>query len=85
MKQKIELLSNDLLNPGDPGDEILAKWYTENEEAYHEGPRFSFRHIYLDPEKHENFEETVQDRIKQLSELPEDAPDISLAELGDGG
>ncbi len=83
MKQKIEFLSNDLLDPGDPGDEVLSAWYEENPESYQLPPRYTLRQVYLNPEKHEDIESAAKDLQAQLSQLPEDTPDDRLAELGD--
>lgn len=84
MRQKLEFLSNDLADPGDPGDAVLQAWYDENTEAYREPPRYTLRQVYLDPEKHDDFETAAKALRDRLSELPADVADERLSELGDG-
>lgn len=84
MRQKIEFLSNDLADPGDPGDEVLQAWYEENPDPYREDPRYTFHQVYLDPDKHTDIESAAESLRKQLKELPSDSPDDALAELSDG-
>ena len=52
LAQKMEFLSEGLIDPGEPGDADLKTYLAANPEQFQEPARISFKHVYLNPERH---------------------------------
>ena len=81
MVQKIEFLGADLLQPDEPTDEEVRKYYEENKATYQLPDLISLSHIYFDPDK--RADRTLKDAEKVLSLLYSKA--ISNIEISDYG
>ena len=51
LAQKMEFLSEGLIDPGEPGDADLKTYLVANPEQFQEPARISFEHVYLNPEQ----------------------------------
>ncbi len=51
LAQKIEFLSEGLIDPGEPSDSDLETYLAANPEQFQEPARISFEHVYLNPEQ----------------------------------
>ena len=54
LRQKLEFLTDDAAALVEPSDEELAAYLAENEERFRRDSVYSFRQIYINPEKHGN-------------------------------
>ncbi len=52
LQQKMEFVLTDLATVEEPTEAELAAWLAKHPDSYREEQRFSFRHVYLSPEKH---------------------------------
>ncbi len=84
MRQKIEFLTNDLNDPGDPGDEILVEYLEENPDKYRIDPRYSLRQVYLDPAKQDDVEAAVKGLVEELNGSEGSLDADQLSEMSDG-
>ena len=67
LRQKLEFVSEDLAAPAEPSDDELRAWLVAHPEAFRVEPRFTFRHVYLDPERHgENLQRDVAQLLARL-------------------
>ena len=61
LAQKMEFLSEGLVDPGEPSEEDLQTHMKANPEQFQEPTRISFEHIFLNPERHgENLHRVAQ-------------------------
>ena len=56
MRLKLEFLLEDLSTVAEPGDDVLAAYLKEHPDKFRVEARFSFRQVYLNPDKHQNME-----------------------------
>lgn len=80
VRQKLELLAEDVASVSVPDDAQLQAFLTENLQNYLNEPRFSFRQIYFSPDQREDPVTDAQALLAELQQATE-TPDISS--LGD--
>jgi hypothetical protein len=51
MRQKLEFILEDLSSASEPNDQVLTKFLEQHADRFLSEPRFSFRQIYLNPDK----------------------------------
>ena len=79
--QKMEFLSEDLATLQEPTEDILKKYYDENQDTYLIPAQFSFEHIYFNEEHHTN---NKQAALKTLDKIVNDqGSKTSHSNLGD--
>ncbi|MGI9471326.1 MAG: peptidyl-prolyl cis-trans isomerase [Rubripirellula sp.] len=52
LRQKLEFLTDDATSLADPTDEELQEYLDENQARFRESPKYTFRQLYFNPEKH---------------------------------
>ncbi len=52
LRQKLEFISEDLATRAEPSDRDLQAFMQSHESSYQTDATFTFRHVYLDPQKH---------------------------------
>ncbi len=63
VQQKIEFMLNDSIASIEPTQVELQAFMDRHKERYTIAPVYSFKHIYINPEKHENLDDTIE-RLK---------------------
>ena len=79
LAQKLEFLAEDLGGQVQPDDAALATWYGENDAAFAEPARLSFRHLYFSFESGDDPAARARAVVEQLSDSQAPAD----PELGD--
>jgi hypothetical protein len=97
MRQKLELLTDEIVSFAEPTDEDLQLYLEENPEVFRIEPRFDLRQIYISLDKRgagadafaidllEQIRSNPEDGWKELGDslpLPAQSEDIRLGELG---
>jgi len=67
LRQKLEFVAEDLAAPAEPNDDELRTYLQAHPQAFASEPQFSFRQIYLSPERHR--QNLAQDAERLLAEL----------------
>jgi hypothetical protein len=81
LQQKMEFVATDLATADEPTEAELAAWLAEHPDDFRQEPRFSFRHIYLNPAKRgDRFD---ADLAQLLTDLKQDGAQANLRALGD--
>jgi hypothetical protein len=80
MRQKLELLAEDVASLNKPSDEELKAYLDEYVEDYLIESRLSLRHIYFSPDRRED---PVGDATALLAELQTSSADLPIGEMGD--
>jgi hypothetical protein len=81
LRQKMEFISDDLAAQTEPTDAELTAYLQTHPDSFRVEPRFTFRQVYLDPEKHAaNLARDAAELLAQLRQAPERS---DAAELGD--
>ena len=71
MRQKMEFIAEDLAAALQPTEQELQEYLDDNADYFRIPPRYSFRQIYIDPEKHDsNLQSYVSGLIQTLSADP---------------
>ena len=71
IRQKLDFVAEDLASQLEPTDEELAAYLSSHAEQFQVAPRFSFRHVFFNPERHgEGLEADVADLVTRLREDP---------------
>jgi hypothetical protein len=65
LQQKMEFIADDLATVAAPGDAELSDWYAQNPDPFRDEPRFTFRQVYFDPERHGDRIEGEVDRLRE--------------------
>lgn len=65
--QKLEFLSQDLLQPPPPSEEELRSFFAENQERYRDADRITLSHVFFNPDV--RGAETLEDAKAVLSDL----------------
>jgi hypothetical protein len=52
VKQKLEFMTEDVIDQAKPGDAVLQKYLDDHRDRFGAGPSFVFSQIYLDPSRH---------------------------------
>jgi hypothetical protein len=81
LQQKMEFVAADLTTAEEPTEAELADWLAKHPDKFRHEPRFSFRHVYLSPNKHaERFD---SDAAKLLADLKRSGAMADVSTLGD--
>jgi hypothetical protein len=67
MRQKLEFLTDSIANVKEPTENDLQKYLSKHPEKFRIEPRYTFSHVYLNPEKHTG--QIKQDAEKLLAKL----------------
>jgi hypothetical protein len=81
LRQKMEFISLDLDSPGEPSDAELQAYLTAHAATFAAEPRFSFRQVHLDPQRHG--ENLTREAERMLADLNQAGAEANLASLGD--
>lgn len=82
LAQKLTFLTQDLLQPGEPGESALREHFAANRDRYREPDRITFTQIFLDPDK--RGERTLADVEAMKTSLASRDPTSSeIGALGD--
>lgn len=81
LRQKMEFISEDLAADREPSDAELAAFLTTHPDSFRSEPRFTFRQVFLDPEKHGVM--LAHDAAQILSQLNGAGSDADPAAAGD--
>jgi len=81
LQQKMEFLVEDFAAVSEPTDAELADYLANHPEDFREEARFSFSHVYLNPEKHA--EQLEADAAALLDQLKHADQPVDVAGLGD--
>ena len=81
MTQKMEFLFGDLTTTNETTDEELQAFVDAHPERFMQPPSFSFRHVYLNPEK--RGEQTLRDAARLRDDLARNGAEVDPLTLGD--
>jgi len=81
LRQKLELLAEDVVSLREPTDEELQAYLEENQEAYTREPRYTLRQVYFSPDR--RGDDAVRDAEQALVLLAEDGPLVDPEAMGD--
>ena len=81
LRQKLEFVSNDIAGMAEPTDADLNAYFQAHPETFRLEPRFTFRHVYLNPEKHRD--SLARDATQLLAQLNQAGGGADLSVLGD--
>ena len=82
LAQKLEFLAKDLVALTPPTEEELQSWFAENRDRYQEPTRYTFTHVFFDPDKRGDATLADAEKIKAQLMAQGDAVDNPGA-LGD--
>ena len=67
LRQKLEFLTDDVSSLVEPTDEELAAYLADNQEKFRVSPSYTFRQVYVNPEKHgDNTEAYITEQLELL-------------------
>ena len=72
LRQKYEFVAEDLADVVDPNQDELQAFYKENIDRYVAPTRISFRHYYVNPDKHKDVDNQADQLYNRLSKLDPD-------------
>jgi hypothetical protein len=81
LRLKMEFISDDVAARVEPTDEQLRSYMKEHPDAFQVEQRFTFDHIYLNPERRP--ESLARDAAQLLKQLNQTGAQIDVSELGD--
>jgi hypothetical protein len=81
LRQKLEFLSDDLATRVEPTDADLQSFLQMHPGLFQSEPRFTFRHVYLNPQQHGA--NRAADEARLLAELQRGGANADLSSLGD--
>ena len=81
LRQKLEFLSDDLATRVEPTDADLQSFLQTHPGLFQSEPRFTFRHVYLNPQQHGA--NRAADEARLLAELQHGGANADLSSLGD--
>jgi hypothetical protein len=82
LRQKLEFISEDVAAQAEPTDEQLRAYLKAHPEAFRVGPRFTFRQVYLNPERRrESLAHDAAQLLVQLDQTGAKADTLSLGDL----
>ena len=79
MRQKMEFLADNVAEQLEPTDDVLRAFVEQSPASYRTPDRFTFRHVYLDPQRHGD---RVEEEAEQLLMLLKDG-EVDATTLGD--
>ena len=81
VQQKLEFMLNDSVASIEPGREELQEYLDTHNEKFTVAPVYSFKHIYINPEKHENIKAFIAElQAQDLDEVYRDRGDTIMLE-----
>ena len=81
LRQKMEFVSDDIAALAEPTDADLEEYLRTHPDSFRVEPRFTFRQVYLDPQKHA--ENLAGDVAQLLAQLNQAGAEADLMTLGD--
>ncbi len=67
LRQKLEFLTDDVFSLIEPTDEELAAYLADNQEKFRVSPTYTFRQVYVNPERHgDNTDAYVAEQLELL-------------------
>jgi len=81
LRQKMEFISDDLAAQAEPSDAELNTYLQAHPDAFRAEPRFSFRQVYLSPQK--RGKNLQRDAAQLLAQLNASGAKVAPAQLGD--
>jgi hypothetical protein len=82
VRQKMEFVVDDIVELAEPTEAELEAWLADHSESYTRPARFTFRQVYLDPDRRGHALRSDAERL--LMELRSTANDTDPGKLGDG-
>ena len=82
VRQKMEFIVDDIVELAEPSEAELAAWLADHAQSYARSARFTFRQVYLNPERHGDALRSDAERV--LMELRSTTSDTDPRKLGDG-
>jgi len=81
LRQKMEFVSEDIASQTEPTEDDLRTYLTEHPEAFRVERRFTFGHVYLNPERRgENLDRDAALLLAQLNQAGSDSGDSALGD-----
>jgi PPIC-type PPIASE domain len=81
LRLKMEFISDDVAAQAEPTDEQLHRYLQEHPDRFRIEPRYTFNHVYLNPERHR--ESLAHDAAQLLTRLNQTGDKSDVSELGD--
>lgn len=81
LRQKMEFLSDEILQQYEPAEEELKTYFEQNKKLFEQEAQFSFTQVYLNPEKHKKTLDQEVAKLLRRLESKEDGADVN--QLGD--
>jgi hypothetical protein len=81
MRQKMQFLFEDIAAQAEPTDDRLQEYLDENADDFRIEPRFSFLHVYLNPDRHGDSLQSDASRL--LENLRRASGTVDIGALGD--
>jgi PPIC-type PPIASE domain len=81
LSQKMEFLSEDIAAQAEPTDAELAAYLDAHPDSFQVEPRFTFRQVFLNPEKHGD--NLNRDAAQLLAQLNQAGAQADVSQLGD--
>jgi hypothetical protein len=81
LQQKMEFISDDAADQAQPTDAELNSFLQAHPDKFRVEPQFTFRQLYLNPEKHGT--NLARDATQLLAKLNQPGGDANFAEMGD--
>ncbi len=81
LRQKLEFVANDTATRNDPNDGELKEFLAEHPDLFRFEPRFSFRQIYLNPDRRHGT--LRQDATRLLAQVNQAGTVLDFQQLGD--
>ena len=81
LRQKMEFISNDIAAQAEPTDADLNAYLQAHPEKFPVEQRFTFRHVYLNPDKHRA--KLAGDATRLLAQLKQAGDKVDVSALGD--
>jgi hypothetical protein len=81
LRQKMEFVSDDIVSQAEPSDADLNAYLQAHPDSFRLEPRFTFRQVYLNPEKHR--QNLASDAAQLLAQLNQAGAKADVSEVGD--
>jgi len=81
LRQKMEFISDDIAAQAEPAEADLEAYLSAHRDAFLVAPRFSFRQVYLNPDKHgENLDRDLKELLARLNSTDSKADPVALGD-----
>lgn len=81
LRQKMEFISEDIATQAEPTDAALQSYLQAHPDKFRTEPRFTFEHVYLNPQKHG--EHLARDAARSLAQLQQAGSRADTMEIGE--